>query len=107
MIKLAIVQSREQPNRPCLSFSRVSNVILYTTDACPYCTAAKVLLADAEIEFEEVNLERDPTGRAQLAEQTGLLTFPQIVINQKPLGGYQELAQARRDGALAQLLQSS
>lgn len=83
--------------------STVTNVIVYTTDVCPYCSAAKTLLNDAGIDFEEINMERDIAGRAKLAERTGMLTFPQIVINGKTLGGYQELARAHSEGALEQL----
>jgi glutaredoxin 3 len=79
-------------------------VTVYTTDACPFCTSAKTLLAKRKIEYDEINLARDPDGRAKLAEETGMITFPQIVIDGEPLGGFQELLAADRAGKLPGLL---
>lgn len=79
-------------------------ITVYTTDHCPYCTSAKTLLAKRSIEYEEVNLARDPDGRAKLSELTGMITFPQIVIGDEPLGGFQELLAADRAGTLSQIV---
>ena len=79
-------------------------VTLYTTEACPFCTSAKALLAKRGIAYEEINLARDPDGRTQLQERTGMLTFPQIVIGGETLGGFQELLAADRAGQLSELL---
>ncbi|MGI8715508.1 MAG: glutaredoxin domain-containing protein [Solirubrobacteraceae bacterium] len=79
-------------------------VIMYTTEACPFCSSAKALLAKREIEYTEVNLARDPDGRTKLSEETGMITFPQIVIDGEALGGFQELLAADRAGKLSQLL---
>ncbi len=78
-------------------------ITVYTTDPCGYCRAAKALLDKKSIPYEEINLARDADGRSLLAEKTGMMTFPQIIIDGEPLGGYQELAQADRDGRLAGL----
>ena len=77
---------------------------MYSTEPCPYCSRAKALLQARGVEYEEVNLAKDPDGRAELASRTGLMTFPQIVIDGKTLGGWTELDAADRDGTLAQLL---
>jgi glutaredoxin 3 len=79
-------------------------VTLYTTEHCPFCTSAKTLLAKREIEYTEINLARDPDGRTELSEKTGMITFPQIVIDGETLGGFQELLAADRAGTLPQLL---
>jgi glutaredoxin 3 len=79
------------------------SITVYTTDACPYCTSAKTLLAKRAIQYEEVNLARDPDGRAKLTELTGMITFPQIVIDGETLGGFQELLVADRAGRLSEL----
>lgn len=82
----------------------MANITLYTTDACPYCVRAKSLLEKRELAFEEVNLARDPDGRAKLVELTGMMTFPQILIDEQPLGGFDQLAAADKSGKLAELL---
>ena len=82
----------------------MAQVTLYTTEACPFCTSAKALLAKRGIAYEEINLARDPDGRAKLQERTGMFTFPQIVIGEHALGGFTELLAADRAGRLAELL---
>ncbi len=79
-------------------------VIVYTTEPCGFCAQAKALLAARGIDFEEVNLTKDPDGRAQLVATTGQMTFPQILVEDRPLGGFRELLEADRDGRLPRLL---
>jgi glutaredoxin 3 len=82
----------------------MNRVTVYTTEPCGFCRTAKALLNARGLPFEEINLSKDPTGRAALAERTGMMTFPQIVINGEPIGGFQELARADRAGALRELM---
>lgn len=79
-------------------------VTLYTTDQCARCVTAKALLTRRRVGYEEVNLAKDPDGRAELAERTGMVTFPQIVIDGETLGGLDELIAADRAGKLQLLL---
>jgi glutaredoxin 3 len=79
-------------------------VTVYTTDRCSRCVSAKALLARRGIAYEEINLAKDPDGRAELARRTGMLTFPQIVIEGETLGGFEDLLMADRQGRLTQLL---
>lgn len=81
-----------------------SKVVVYTTDPCPYCRQAKSLLNARGIGYEEIDMARDPEGRAALLERTGQMTFPQIVIDGRSIGGFRELLQADRAGTLTQLL---
>ncbi|MBV9194000.1 MAG: glutaredoxin family protein [Solirubrobacterales bacterium] len=80
------------------------SVTLYTTAGCPFCTSAKTLLTRRNIAFQEINLARDPDGRAELTERTGMYTFPQILIDGQSIGGFQELLAADRAGRLGELL---
>jgi len=82
----------------------MTRVTLYTTEPCSFCRNAKSLLASRGIAFEEINLAKDSVGRAALAQRTGLMTFPQVVIDDRPLGGFRELIEADRDGTLEELL---
>jgi glutaredoxin 3 len=79
-------------------------VTVYTTDHCGLCAGAKKLLEKRGIEYREVNLSRDPDGRAKLQRLTGMFTFPQIVIGERPVGGFKELLAADREGNLSDLL---
>ena len=62
------------------------------------------LLESRGIDYIEVNLTKDPDGRAELSRKTGLMTFPQIVVGQRSIGGFRELLEADRAGTLEDLL---
>jgi glutaredoxin 3 len=79
-------------------------VKLYTTDHCSKCVGAKMLLGRRGITYEEINLSRDPDSREKLVELTGMFTFPQIVIGDEPIGGFDQLLAADRAGRLAELI---
>ena len=82
----------------------MSSLTIYTSEPCAYCSGAKALLAQRGIDYEEINLSMDPDGRAALAHTTGMMTFPQIVIGEYTLGGFDELRVADHTGRLTQLL---
>jgi glutaredoxin 3 len=75
-------------------------VTLYTTHPCARCGNAKAILTKHGIEWVEVNLSKDPVGRAELADRTGLMTFPQIVVGERTIGGLDELESLEASGAL-------
>ncbi|HEV7774299.1 MAG TPA: glutaredoxin domain-containing protein [Conexibacter sp.] len=79
-------------------------ITLYTTDKCSSCVRAKALLTQRAVPFEEINLSRDHDGRVALVQRTGMMTFPQILVGDEPLGGFEALAAADRDGRLTALL---
>ena len=79
-------------------------VTLYTTEPCGFCRSAKTLLESRGVAYEEVNLAKDPDGRAELVALTGQMTFPQIVVGRRAIGGFRELLEADRDGLLEELL---
>ena len=79
------------------------DITVYTTDPCARCIRAKDLLRSRNLRFEEVNLVKDPVGRRELAAFTGHMTFPQIVIDGRPLGGFVELQEADENGELERL----
>jgi glutaredoxin 3 len=85
----------------------VSRVTIYTTEPCGFCRVAKSLLSKRNVPFAEVNLAKDPSGRAELVRLTGMMTFPQVVIDDQPIGGYQELVQADRAGRLTDLAEAA
>ena len=81
-----------------------NGVMLYTTEPCGFCRQAKTLLETRGVGFREVNLAKDPDGRAELVALTGQMTFPQIVVGQRAIGGFRELLEADRAGTLQALL---
>ena len=81
-----------------------NGVVVYTTEPCGFCRQAKALLDARGVSFSEVNLAKDPQGRADLVALTGQMTFPQIVVGQRAIGGFRELLEADRAGVLQDLL---
>jgi glutaredoxin 3 len=79
-------------------------VTVYTTDPCGFCRQAKALLEARGVDYEEVSLTKDPDGRARLVQRTGQMTFPQIIIGERVVGGFRELLEADRDGTLEEIL---
>ncbi len=82
----------------------MSDVVVYTTDPCSFCVRVKQLLKARGIEYTEINLARDPAGRAELVERTGMMSFPQVVIGGEVLGGFQETVRADQSGQLRELV---
>ncbi len=81
----------------------MASVILYSTDPCSFCARAKELLAKRDIPFEEINLAKDPAGREELLQRTGMLSFPQVIIDGTVIGGFRELVMADQSGRLEEL----
>jgi glutaredoxin 3 len=81
----------------------MTKITVYSTEPCSFCVRAKDLLERRGLRYEEINLAKDPAGRAQLVEETGMISFPQIVIAGQVLGGFTELVAADRSGRLAEL----
>src|SRR5437588_6168521 len=81
-----------------------TRVTLYTTEPCGFCTQAKALLKSRGLAYTEVDLAKDPDGRADLVARTGQMTFPQLMVGDRAIGGFRELLEADRDGLLEGLL---
>jgi len=82
----------------------MAQITVYTTDPCSFCARVKQLLTQRGLAYEEINLSKDPQGRAELVERTGMLSFPQVVIEDEVLGGFRETLEADRSGRLRELL---
>ena len=81
-----------------------ARVEIYTTPSCPYCMAAKALLDEKEVRFEETDV-LDPALRRQMVQRAkGGYTVPQIFINGEPIGGCDELYELERQGRLDEML---
>ena len=82
----------------------MSDVTVYTTEPCSFCARVKGLLKSRGVQFEEVNLSKDPDGRVELAQRTGMMTFPQVIVDGQLLGGFTEVQAAAESGRLDELL---
>ena len=83
----------------------MSNVVIYTRQFCGYCSSAKRLLQSKGAEFVEHDGTFDPQIRAEMVVRSrGRNTFPQIFINERHIGGSDELHSLERQGELDTLL---
>ncbi len=73
-------------------------VVIYTTNYCPYCRAAKDLLRVKNVAFEEVDLTHDDPAREKVAALSGRQTVPQIFVDGRSIGGYDDLVRLVAEG---------
>ncbi len=83
----------------------MAKVQVYTTTYCPYCVRAKSLLKSKGVAFEEIDVTDNPELREKMVEMAGgRRTVPEIFIDGKIIGGYDELRALDRAGKLDTLL---
>lgn len=83
----------------------MKDVVVYTTDYCPYCTRAKALLDKKGVSYEEIDVTGNDAMREKLVEMSdGMRTVPQIFIGGEHVGGYTDLAELESQGRLDAIL---
>jgi glutaredoxin 3 len=81
-----------------------ADVKIYTRQWCGYCVAAERLLTTKGVAFEKIDCTGDRDQRDWLAEVTGRTTVPQVFIDGRSVGGYDDLRELDRSGELDRLL---
>ncbi len=84
--------------------SFAAKVVVYVTEYCPYCVRAKMLLDKKGVTYQTVDVSSDGAKRSWLAQATGQRTVPQIFINDRPVGGCDDLYALDRGGKLDPML---
>ena len=79
-------------------------VIIYSTSWCPSCVSAKRLLDSKKVGYKEINIEQEDISREKLEEIAGASTVPQILINDKSIGGFDSLLSLEQTGELDKIL---
>jgi glutaredoxin 3 len=83
----------------------LAKIEIYTTTYCPFCTRAKNLLKRKGADFVEIDVTVDDELRAKMIEMSGgRRTVPEIFINGKIVGGFDELKALDDQGKLDTLL---
>lgn len=85
----------------------MAEVTIYRTEHCGYCFRAAHLLQSKGVPFKEIDVTDDPAKRKWLVDVTRQRTVPQVFINGKPVGGFDDLARLNRSGELDRLLAES
>ena len=82
----------------------MASVVIYMRQFCGYCSAAKKLLETKGVAFEEHDATHAPEVRQEMIARAGRNTFPQIFINDRHVGGCDDLHALERAGELDALL---
>ncbi|MHB8453446.1 MAG: glutaredoxin domain-containing protein [Acidiferrobacterales bacterium] len=85
----------------------MTRVKVYSTGTCPICDKAKSALQKWNIPFHEVRIDLEGSAMREFSRVTnGARTVPQIVIDDKCIGGFSELTELHMDGELDALMES-
>lgn len=82
----------------------MAEIIVYTSNHCPYCVTAKNLLDRLGQTYQEINIEESDEARTEMMEKTGRRTVPQIFINGEHIGGCDDLQVLQSRGNLEDML---
>lgn len=82
----------------------MAKVVIYTKSHCPYCVRAKNLFDRKGVQYEERFLDDKPEEYAELKKRTGMMTVPQIFIDDQLIGGFTDLAALDNENKLDSLL---
>lgn len=70
----------------------MSKIEIYTRPGCGYCSAARNLLKTRSLTFAEYDVYALPEKKTELSARINYSTYPQIFIDGKPIGGFDDLA---------------
>lgn len=84
--------------------SKTPNIVIYGSETCAYCTAARMLLKKKGVTWEEIPVSRDAGKHAEMIARSGRNSVPQIFIGEQSIGGFDELYALDLDGELDRLL---
>ncbi len=78
-------------------------IIIYTSDNCSFCRSAKAIFKEKKLKFKEINISKnDKLKNEMIKKSNGMMTVPQIFVNSKHIGGYEDLinleSSKRKDG---------
>ena len=83
-------------------------VTIYTKPGCPYCARALGLLRQKGVEFTEIEAAYDPAKKQEMVQRAGgRMTFPQIFIGERHVGGCDDIMDLEDRGELDGLLQAA
>jgi glutaredoxin 3 len=84
------------------------HITMYCTAVCPYCIAAERLLKSKGVsDIDKIRIDSQPAKRVEMMERTGRRTVPQIYIDDRHVGGFDDLAALDAAGELDPLLRTA
>lgn len=83
---------------------RQPRIVVYGTNSCGYCSAARMLLKKKGLDYEDILVSGDAEKRAEMERRSGRRTVPQIFIDDEPVGGFDDLYSLDQEGRLDELV---
>lgn len=77
-----------------------SGIVMYESDWCGFCRAARRLLAAKGWQYESRNVDGDRALRAEMQQRSGRTSVPQIFFGDRHIGGFDDMAALEQDGKL-------
>ncbi len=85
----------------------MKKIVIYSSSLCSYCIAAKKLLEQQNLSFEEKNIDFDKQLKNEMIKKSsGKKTVPQIFFDNNHIGGCDELFEIYNNGNLKKLLKN-
>jgi GrxC family glutaredoxin len=78
----------------------VADIVVYSTEVCPYCVMAKKLLQSKGLTYREIDVTHDEALQQEMVTRSGRRTAPEIFIDDDLVGGYDDLARLNATGEL-------
>ena len=82
----------------------MAQVKMYCTSSCPFCNNAEKLLLSKGVEIEKINTEEEAEEFAEIVAQIGRDSVPQIFIDGKHVGGFDDISELDMDDELDPML---
>ncbi len=84
--------------------SNNAKIEIYGNESCGYCSAARILLKKKGLDYEDIPIANDEQAFAEMRHRSGSTSVPQIFINDKSIGGFDELYELAESGELNKLI---
>ncbi len=85
---------------------KIPNILIYSKENCAYCQWAKQFFDAKQLKYTEIRVDLHPDKLAEMIQIAARRTTPQIVINNKAIGGYDDLIALSKSGELTELLKN-
>ena len=78
----------------------MAKVVMYSTQFCPYCVRAKMLLESKGITFTNIRVDVERERYSEMIKLAGRSSVPQIFIDDDHIGGCDDLYALENQGKL-------
>ena len=82
----------------------MAKIVIYSREICPYCVRAKNLFNKKGVKYSEIIVDDEKIRDEMIKKANGRMTVPQIFIDNKHIGGFDDLSSLDRKGELDKLL---